>query len=101
MKSPNSKKRNRKKPFDPVNARLEFYEALSRGEISLAETLKRMRAIAGKTQTEYAGLIGIAPRIIMDLERGVGNPTLSTLQKIGAPFGLVLGFRKKTPILPH
>ena len=62
--------------------------------LSLAAQIKSMRKIVGKTQIEYAQWIGIAPRIIMDIERGVANPTQSTLQKIGAPFGLDVGFIK-------
>ena len=98
MKHTQTKKRAKNKATYRSAARLEFYEELSRESLSLADTLRRMRVIAGKTQFEFAALIGIAPRIIIDLERGLGNPTLSTLQKIGTPFGLVLAFRSKTPM---
>ncbi len=56
--------------------------------LTLGEQIKRMRQITKKTQIEYAKWLGIAPRIIIDLENGKGNPTLSTLRKIGLPFGL-------------
>jgi putative transcriptional regulator len=61
-------------------------------KLTLAETVKSMRAIVGMTQPEYAKFVGIAPRIIIDLERGVGNPTLETLRKIGKPFRLDIIF---------
>lgn len=83
-----------KKPLD-LAARQKFYEQLEKGELSLAETIKAMRAIVGMTQPEYAEFVEIAPRIIIDLERGVGNPTLSTLKKIGKPFRLNIVFSVK------
>lgn len=76
------------KKIQGIEAREKFYEKLSNKELTLAETIKAMRAIIGMTQPEYAKFVGIAPRIIIDLERGVGNPTLSTLRKIGKPFRL-------------
>ena len=71
-----------------LEARAKFYEQLANKKMSLAETIKTMRNLIGMTQPEYAKFVGIAPRIIIDLERGVGNPTLSTLKKIGKPFRL-------------
>ena len=73
--------------------RFEFYADIEAGKLSLRDTLRAMRKIAGMTQTEYAKFVGVAPRIIIDLERGVGNPTLSTLEKIGRPFRLKVSLR--------
>lgn len=75
--------------------RTELFERLAKGELDLVTTVKTMRKIAGKTQIEYAKLVGISPRILIELERGIGNPTLRTLQKILAPFGLELTARSK------
>ncbi|OAI46503.1 hypothetical protein AYO45_01800 [Gammaproteobacteria bacterium SCGC AG-212-F23] len=75
-----------------IKAREKFYEQLANKQLTLAETIKAMRAIVGMTQTEYAKFVGIAPRIIIDLERGIGNPTLETLRKIGKPFRLNIIF---------
>ncbi len=50
-----------------------------------------MRRITGLTQPEYARLVGVAPRALIDVERGVANPTLETLEKIGRSFGLRVG----------
>lgn len=71
-----------------IEARQKFYEEIANKKLTLAETVKRMRTIVGMTQPEYAKFVGVAPRIIIDLERGVANPTLSTLKKIGRPFRL-------------
>jgi transcriptional regulator with XRE-family HTH domain len=84
-----------KRAPDSIAARAELYEELARGTLSLGETSRRLRKIIGKTQEEYAALIGVAPRVLKDLERGVGNPTLQTLQKVGRPFGLDVVFRKR------
>lgn len=76
--------------------RRSFYDDLNSGRCAnLADSVRRMRKITGLTQKEYAGLIGIAPRVLIDLERGVGNPTLKTLIKMASPFGLDIGFVKR------
>lgn len=80
------------KKIQDIAAREKFYEQLANKKLSLAETIKAMRTIVGMTQPEYAKFIGIAPRIIIDLERGIGNPTLETLRKIGKPFRLDIYF---------
>lgn len=74
--------------------RVQFYEDVESGKLSLADTVRGMRKIAKMTQIEYARFVGVAPRIIIDLERGVGNPTLKTLEKISHPFRLKLKFRR-------
>lgn len=74
------------------DGRRAFFDALDAGEIAdLPETVRRMRKSISLTQTEYAKLAGVAPRVLMDLERGAGNPTLKTLEKLAAPFGLRVG----------
>lgn len=75
-----------------MQLRQDFYSDIEAGKLSLSDALKQMRKIAGMTQTEYAQLIGITPRVLMDIEREKGNPRLDTLNKLGKPFGLKLGF---------
>lgn len=72
--------------------RIQFYSDVQSGKLSLQDTVRGMRKVLKMTQPEYAKLVGVAPRIIIDLERGVGNPTLKTLEKIGHPFRLKLNF---------
>lgn len=76
------------KKIQGMEAREKFYEQLANNQLTLADTVKQMRALVGMTQPEYAKFVGVAPRIIIDLERGVGNPTLNTLRKIAKPFRL-------------
>ena len=73
----------------------ELYERIARGDISIPEAVRAMRKIAGRTQPEYARLVGVSPRILKELERGIGNPTLKTLAKILAPFDLEVGLRRR------
>lgn len=75
-----------------VRLREALFEDIAAGRLSLAEAVRRMRRIVGMTQTEYARLIGIAPRVLMDIERGKANPRLDTLEKLAKPFGLKVGF---------
>lgn len=75
-----------------VRLREALYEDIHAGRLSLSEATRRMRKIVGMTQTDYARLIGIAPRVLMDIERGHGNPRLDTLEKLAKPFGLRVCF---------
>jgi len=82
-----------KKPIDLYVARKELYRAIQSGELSLSDSVQRLRRLVGKTQPQFAELVGVAHRTLLDLEREKGNPTLETLVKIGRPFGLSIGFR--------
>ncbi len=76
--------------------RHDFYKDMEEGNLdSLPNTIRKMRKVTGLTQPEYARLVGISHRVLIDLERGVGNPTLKTLEKIASPFGLHIGLTKK------
>jgi len=74
-----------------------LYARLEAGDLTLVEALRMMRKIAGKTQAEYAKMVHISPRVLIDFERGVGNPTLRSLERMFAPFGLDLGVRRRNP----
>jgi len=74
--------------------RQELYALVERGEIGLVDAVRMMRKIADKTQAEYAKLVGVSPRVLIDFERGVGNPTLRSIEKMLRPFGLDLSVRR-------
>ena len=86
-----------RKAIDREQLRQDFYRQLPETAQTLAQTVRLMRQITGKTQPDFARLVGIAPRVLIDIERGVGNPTLNTLKKIGRPFGLVPGLLRPLP----
>lgn len=71
----------------------ELYSDLARGTVDIREATRRMRKIIGLTQADYAKKVAkISPRILSEFERGTGNPTIDTLEKIGKPFGLTISF---------
>lgn len=71
-------------------------ESLRSGDLTLQDASRAMRKIAGLTQKEYAEKIcGINARVLIDFERGIGNPTLKTLEAIAKPFNLKITFFPK------
>ena len=71
----------------------ELIEAIENNAISLGEAVRRMRKITGMSQKAYAErIVGVTTRILAEVERNEGNPTLETLNKIGRPFGYRVGF---------
>jgi DNA-binding XRE family transcriptional regulator len=86
-----------KKP-DPnsASAKRALMESISKNELTLGEAVRGMRKLTGMGQKAYAErIIGISTRILAELERNEGNPTVETLNKVGRPFGLVVGFVTK------
>jgi DNA-binding XRE family transcriptional regulator len=82
-------------PENSTELKMELQDQLSQGQLTIGEATRKMRNITGLNQKEYANkVLGIAPRILMDLELGRGNPTLTTLNKIARPFGYQIGFIK-------
>lgn len=70
-----------------------LYRDLVDGRLTLGEATRRMRRIVGMTQAEYAEkVLKIYPRVLMEIEKDRGNPTLETLNKIARPFGLRVVF---------
>ena len=87
----------KKRPLEQTRAmKLDFYKQIEEGTIDIRSASKLMRKIAGLNQHEYAEkILKISPRVLIDFERGIGNPTLKTLQRIASPFGLEVGFIRK------
>jgi len=70
-----------------------LYEKIRAGEMTIGQATRMMRTITGLTQKEYAEkILGIFPRVLMEVEKDKGNPTLETLEKVAKPFGLKIGF---------
>lgn len=84
----------RKKPTKPSREQLraQLNDAINRGELGIQDTVKEMRKISRLTQPEFAKHRGVSAKVIKDIERGVGNPTVNTLNQIGAFFGLEVAF---------
>jgi len=79
-----------------VPTKRELIRAIENQELSLGEAVRGMRKIAGMSQKDYAmRVVGVATRILAEVELDQGNPTLETLNKIGRPFGYKVGFVRR------
>ena len=76
-------------------ARKQFFELVERGELSFSEGVKSIRKLSKLTQPEFAKHRGISLGSLRQIESGEGNPQVDTLNKVGAIFGLQVGFVKK------
>ena len=71
----------------------KLYVEIIQGRLTIGQATLRMRKIVGLTQKDYAEkVLKIYPRVLMDIEKDRGNPTLETLNKIARPFGLRVMF---------
>jgi DNA-binding XRE family transcriptional regulator len=75
--------------------RQELYALVEQGQLGVADAVRMMRKVAAKSQAEYAKLVGVSPRVLIDFERGVGNPTWRSIEKMLRPFGLELSVRRR------
>lgn len=82
-----------KRPLNTTELKAQFKADIAAGRLTLGQATRRMRQILGMTQREYADkVVGITLRILIDIEKDRGNPTLETLNKIARPFNLRVGF---------
>lgn len=87
-------KRLKNKPDteDGMQRRDRFFEAIRKGELSISEAVVQMRKMSRLTQPEFAKHRGISVQALRQIERGEGNPTVETLNKVASIFGLQVGF---------
>lgn len=77
---------------DEVEAmRNQLAELVPQAHADIPQLIRTMRLIVRKSQTEYARLCGVSPRVLADIEAGKGVQTTETLGKLLRPFGLKLG----------
>ncbi len=78
--------------------RQELFEGIDNGTLSLADATRRMRKTLGMNRRDYAEkVLKISHDALQAIETGKGNPTLKTLNIVGRPFGLEIGFVRKNP----
>lgn len=75
--------------------RTDFYAKIDRGELGIADAVTEMRKISGLTQVEFAAHRGVSLRVVQEAERGIGNPTVESLNKVASIFGLEVAFVRK------
>jgi len=81
---------------DIVLTKRQLIEDIDNHELTVGQAVRRMRKITGMSQKAYAQkIVGISPRVLAEIERDSANPTVETLNKIGRPFGYVVGFVRK------
>ncbi len=70
----------------------KLFQGVISNEISIAEAVKLMHLISPLTQPEFAKYSGISLQSLKQVIAGKGNPTVDTLNKIAAVYGLQVGF---------
>ena len=65
----------------------------------LIKTIKERREVLHVTQEAVAELSGVGLRTLKQFERGKGNPTLQTLQKIADVLGMEVSLKLKNTSL--
>lgn len=63
--------------------------------MDISTILKERRATLNISQQELSEMAGVSVATIKDLERGVGNPSLKTLERIAMVLGLELTLTRK------
>ena len=64
----------------------------------IALVIKERRAILGISQQDLSDYSGVGISTVKDLERGVGNPSLHTLQKIFEVLGMEMVLKVKQTV---
>lgn len=54
----------------------------------VGQRIRQLRRSLGLTQQQLAARAGITPKLLGELERGKGNPTLETLASLAAALGV-------------
>lgn len=83
------------KPLTKIEKRTrreEIFRKAASGELDFPNAVRDLRQSLGMTQAVFAERFGLTRVQVIALEAGKANPTLETLEKIGRPFGLQVGF---------
>ena len=63
----------------------------------LSTTLASRRKTLGISQNDLAEMSGVSLATIKNIERGAGNPSFQTVEKILSVLGLEIQFRVRSP----
>lgn len=64
----------------------------------LDDTIKDRRSQLKISQTDLAEMAGVSLATVKDIERGVGNPSIQTLEKILAVLGMEIVYQLRQTI---
>lgn len=70
---------------------------IAAGELPFENAIKRTRAISGLTQQEFADHRGVSVKDLKEIERGIANLTVNTLNQIAGNFELDVSLIRKRP----
>lgn len=66
--------------------------------MDIRQIMKSRREFLGLSQEDLAQMAGISPATAKDIERGKGNPSLSTLKKILDVLGMEIEYKIRQTI---
>lgn len=65
--------------------------------MNLAASISARRKTLGISQNDLAEMSGVSLATVKNIERGVGNPSFETVEKILSVLGLEIQFRVRSP----
>lgn len=65
--------------------------------MSIFATISTRRKTLGISQNDLAEMSGVSLATIKNIERGVGNPSFETVEKILSVLGMVISFKVRNP----
>lgn len=71
--------------------RSEIAAKIPESDLPIGEMIRSMRISIKRSQSEYASLCKVSPRVLAEIEAGGGNPTQKTLQALLLPFACDIG----------
>lgn len=89
------KRIKRMDPEREAELRRELFEGVMNNQLSVGEAVRLMQKVSRLTQTECAVHRGVSTRVLKEIIAGTANPTVETLNKIAAIFGMEVGFVAK------
>ena len=79
-----------------LEARTKVLDRANRGDLRWPDALMRLRKSLGMTQQDFARTFRLTSRRrVWEMEHGLANPTITTLERIAKPFGLTVGLVPK------
>lgn len=93
--TPTARKRKPRTNPDPRSraaARANIAAWAAEGKLGVADGMRLMRLSLAMDQERFATAFRMTRRQVSEIERGVGNPTIETLERVSKAFGLRIGF---------
>ncbi len=89
------KRRTRSDAARELQLRDALYRAITSGDMSTGQAVASLRRISKLTQPEFAKHRNLSVQSLRAIEADNANPTVDTLNKVAAIFGLQVGFVPK------